>query len=109
MWQGDIPDVGCSIAAGCSPNDAIVASPFIDSNDEIVVNWVAQDKDRQLPYVCQSKCPRYYVWIKGNDNPTTYLGLYASTRILPFNGWSYSDFFFLGNLWIINRYEPNPQ
>ena len=65
-WQGDIPDVGCSITSGCSPNDGLLASPFIDSNDEIVVNWVAKDKDFPLPYVCQSKCPRYYIWVKGN-------------------------------------------
>ena len=66
MWQGDIPDVGCSITSGCSSNDGLLVSPFIDSNGEIVVNWVAKDKDFPLPYVCQSKCPRYYIWVTGN-------------------------------------------
>ena len=64
-WQGGIEDIGCSVSSGCSENDKLIVAPFLDSAGVINVDWNAKDKDFSLPYICQSKCPRYYIWVSG--------------------------------------------
>ena len=62
-WEGDVPDIGCSISSGCSDQDGLLAVPYYqEDNDEMSVNWNANDKEYEMPYVCVSKCPKYYLW-----------------------------------------------
>lgn len=62
-WNGGIKDIGCSQSEGCSSTDGIVADAFYNpTEDAAAFSWVAKDKFLEEPYICMSKCPRYYTW-----------------------------------------------
>ena len=75
-WESDVADIGCSISNGCSESDGIVAIPYYsEDTDTMDMVWNAQDKDYKMPYVCMSKCPKYYLWFPGmykNADYTTF-------------------------------------
>ena len=40
---------------------------YLDTNqDKLFLNWNAYDRDNDLPYICQSKCPKGYFWFSSN-------------------------------------------
>ena len=65
-WESDVADIGCSISNGCAESDGIIAIPYYsEDTDQMEMVWNAQDKDYKMPYVCMSKCPKYYLWFPG--------------------------------------------
>jgi hypothetical protein len=63
-WEGNVENLGCRVDGGCTVEDGLVIRPsYGKSSDTMSIAWNAiVDKDRELPYVCMSACPRGYLW-----------------------------------------------
>lgn len=67
-WNGGLKDIGCSQSEGCSSSDGIVADAFYNPTEDIAsFSWIAKDKFLENPYICMSKCPRYYTWFPSKN------------------------------------------
>lgn len=61
-WEGGVANIGC-IGSSCSNEYALTAAGIFDeSQGKLIIYWNAMNKDNKMPYICQSKCPRYYQW-----------------------------------------------
>ena len=62
-WDNDEADIGC-FTSGCTNADGIVLrSAYSSGSDSVTLYWNALvDKSIEKPYICQSECPRGYLW-----------------------------------------------
>ena len=61
-WESGIENIGC-LGTGCEAWDGIT----LVSKSNFA--WNANDKSKELPYICMSKCPVNFIWYKGIPLP----------------------------------------
>ena len=63
-WEGGEKNIGC--IPSCTSEHALSLRSFYDSGkDQMFLFWNAHKREKILPYICQSKCPRGYEWFPG--------------------------------------------